>query len=49
MLRLTVAQALRMERMGEALWPTEKLSPGEIGPAYVAGISAVVGGSAQYG
>jgi len=28
--RLTPAQALRMERMGECLWPTEKLSVGEI-------------------
>jgi hypothetical protein len=28
--RLTPAQALRMERMGEALWPTEKLSAGEV-------------------
>jgi hypothetical protein len=30
MVRLTVAQALRMERMGEALWPTEKLSAAEV-------------------
>jgi len=28
--RLTPAQSLRMERMGEALWPTEKLSAGEV-------------------
>ena len=28
--RLTPAQALRMERMGECLWPTEKLDIGEI-------------------
>ena len=28
--RLTPAQALRMERMGEALWPTEKLSAAEV-------------------
>jgi hypothetical protein len=28
--RLTPAQALRMERMGECLWPTEKLSAGEV-------------------
>ena len=28
--RLTPAQALRMERMGEALWPTEKLSAVEV-------------------
>ena len=28
--RLTPAQALRMERMGEDLWPTEKLSAGEV-------------------
>jgi hypothetical protein len=27
---LTPAQALRMERMGEALWPTEKLSAAEV-------------------
>jgi len=30
MVRLTPAQALRMERMGEALWPTEKLSAAEV-------------------
>jgi len=28
--RLTAAQALRLERMGEALWPTEKLSAAEV-------------------
>jgi len=28
--RLTVAQALRMERIGECLWPTEKLSAAEV-------------------
>ena len=28
--RLTLAQALRMEKMGEALWPTEKLSAAEV-------------------
>jgi hypothetical protein len=28
--RLTPAQALSMERMGECSWPTEKLSLGEI-------------------
>jgi len=28
--RLTPAQALCMERMGECLWPTEKLSAGEV-------------------
>jgi hypothetical protein len=28
--RLTPAQALRMERMGEPLWPTEKLSAAEV-------------------
>ena len=28
--RLTPAQALRMERMGEALWPGEKLSASEV-------------------
>ena len=28
--RLKVAQCLRLERMGECLWPTEKLSVGEI-------------------
>jgi len=28
--RLTPAQALRMERMGQTLWPTEKLSAGEV-------------------
>jgi hypothetical protein len=28
--RLTPAQALRMERRGETLWPTEKLSAGEV-------------------
>ena len=28
--RLTPAQALRMEKMGEALWPTEKLSAAEV-------------------
>jgi hypothetical protein len=28
--RLTPAQTLRMERMGETLWPTEKLSAGEV-------------------
>ena len=28
--RLTPAQALRMERMGECLWPTEKLSAAEV-------------------
>lgn len=28
--RVTLAQALRMERIGECLWPTEKLSVGEI-------------------
>jgi hypothetical protein len=27
---LTPAQALRMERMGEALWQTEKLSAAEV-------------------
>ena len=27
--RLTAAQTLRMERIGEALWPTEKLSAAE--------------------
>jgi len=30
MVRLTPAQTLRMERMGEALWPTEKLSAAEV-------------------
>jgi hypothetical protein len=30
-LRLKTAQILRIERMGARLWPTEKLSPGEIG------------------
>ena len=30
MVRLTPAQALRMERMNEAFWPTEKLSAGEV-------------------
>ena len=30
MVRLTPAQALRMERMGECLWPTEKLSAAEV-------------------
>lgn len=30
MVRLTSAQTLRMERMGEALWPTEKLSAAEV-------------------
>jgi len=29
-MRLMPAQALRMERMGETLWPTEKLSAGEV-------------------
>jgi len=29
-LRLTPAQASRMECMGEALWPTEKLSAAEV-------------------
>ena len=28
--RLRPAQTLRMERMGEALWPTEKLSAAEV-------------------
>jgi hypothetical protein len=28
--RLTPAQTLRMERMGEALWPTEKQSTAEV-------------------
>jgi len=28
--RLTPAQALRMEKMGECLWPTEKLSAAEV-------------------
>jgi hypothetical protein len=28
--RLTPAQALRMEKMSEALWPTEKLSAAEV-------------------
>jgi len=28
--RLKPAQAMRMERMGEALWPTEKLSAAEV-------------------
>jgi hypothetical protein len=28
--RLTRAQALCMERMGEALWPTEKLNAAEV-------------------
>jgi hypothetical protein len=28
--RLTSAQALRMERMGQTLWPTEKLSAAEV-------------------
>jgi hypothetical protein len=28
--RLTPAQTLRMERIGECLWPTEKLSAGEV-------------------
>jgi hypothetical protein len=28
--RLTSAQALRMERMGETLWPTERLSAAEV-------------------
>ena len=28
--RLTSAQALRMERIGECLWPTEKLSAAEV-------------------
>jgi hypothetical protein len=28
--RLTMHQALRMERMGECLWPTEKLTVAEI-------------------
>jgi hypothetical protein len=28
--RLAPPQALRMERMGEALWPTEKLSAAEV-------------------
>jgi hypothetical protein len=31
MVKLTPAQALRMERMGECLWPTEELSVEEIG------------------
>ena len=30
MVRLTPAQALRMERKGECLWPTEKLSAAEV-------------------
>jgi len=30
MVRLTPAQTLRMEPMGEALWPTEKLSAAEV-------------------
>jgi hypothetical protein len=30
MVRLTPPQALRMERMGEALWPSEKLSAAEV-------------------
>jgi hypothetical protein len=30
MARLTPAQTLRMERMGETLWPTEKLSAAEV-------------------
>ena len=28
--RLTPAQSLRMEKMGECLWPTEKLSAAEV-------------------
>jgi len=28
--RLTPAQALRMERMGQTLWPSEKLSAAEV-------------------
>ena len=28
--RLTAAQALRMERMGQTLWPGEKLSAAEV-------------------
>ena len=28
--RLTPAQALRMERMGQALWPGKKLSAAEV-------------------
>jgi hypothetical protein len=28
--RLTPAQALRMERMGQTLWPGEKLSAAEV-------------------
>ena len=28
--RLTVAQALRMERMGETLWPGERLTAAEV-------------------
>jgi len=28
--RLTPAQTLRMESIGEALWPTEKLSAAEV-------------------
>jgi len=30
MVRLTPAQALRMERMGQTLWPGEKLSAAEV-------------------
>jgi len=30
MVRLTAAQTLHMERMGECLWPTEKLSAAEV-------------------
>ena len=30
LVRLTPAQALRMERMGEALWPSGKLSAAEV-------------------
>ena len=30
MVRLTPAQTLRIERMDEALWPTEKLSAAEV-------------------
>jgi hypothetical protein len=29
--RLTTAQVLRAERLGQCLWPTEKLDVGEIG------------------
>jgi len=30
MVRLTPAQTLRMERIGQTLWPTEKLSAAEV-------------------